>query len=82
MSQANQAVQVPTLSDMQKRPVPAAALPQGKTWLHLPSLVYMIALTPIPFLLAVWLACIPAICWCHPRVFHLLAFQITFRVHK
>ena len=54
MSQANQAVQVPTLSDMQKRPVPAAALRKERTWLHLPSLVYMIALTQIPFLLAVW----------------------------
>src|ERR1700681_990808 len=54
MSQANQAVQMPMLPDMQKRAVPTAPLRKGRTWLHLPSLVFMIVLTQIPFLLAVW----------------------------
>ncbi len=54
MSQANQAVQVPTLPDMKKRVVPKVAYGEGRTWLHLPALVYMIVLTQIPFLLAVW----------------------------
>jgi sorbitol/mannitol transport system permease protein len=54
MSQTNQAVQVPMLPDMQKRAVPKAPRREGRTWLHLPALVYMIVLTQIPFLLAVW----------------------------
>src|SRR5260370_2573429 len=54
MSQANQAVQVHTLPDMKKRVVPKVGYGEGRTWLHLPSLVYMIVLTQIPFLLAVW----------------------------
>ena len=54
MSQANQAVQMPMLPDMQKRAAPAKALPKERTWLHLPSLGFMIVLTQIPFLLAVW----------------------------
>jgi len=54
MSQANQAVQIPMLPDMQKRAVPTATLRKQRTWLHLPSLFYMIVLTQIPFLLAVW----------------------------
>src|SRR5260221_12861334 len=54
MSQANQAVPMPMLPDMQKRVVPAKALPKERTWLHLPSLGFMIVLTQIPFLLAVW----------------------------
>src|SRR5947209_13020607 len=54
MSQANQAVQMPMLPNMQKRAAPRAALGEGRTWLHLPALVFMIVLTQIPFLLAVW----------------------------
>ncbi|HAH00571.1 MAG TPA: hypothetical protein DDW33_14580, partial [Ktedonobacter sp.] len=54
MSQANQAVQMPMLPDMQKRAVPLALPREGRTWLHLPALVFMIVLTQIPFLLAVW----------------------------
>ena len=54
MSQADQAVKVSTLPDMKKRVVPKAVYGEGRTWLHLPALVYMIALTQIPFLLAVW----------------------------
>src|SRR5438270_11122641 len=54
MSQANQAVQVSTLPDMKKRVVPTEAYRTGRTWLHLPALGYMIVLTQIPFLLAVW----------------------------
>ena len=54
MNQANQAVQVPVLPDKQKRAVPTAPTREGRTWLHLPALVYMIVLTQIPFLLAVW----------------------------
>jgi len=54
MSQANQAVQIPTPPVMKKRAVPAAALRKERTWLHLPALAYMIVLTQISFLLAVW----------------------------
>jgi sorbitol/mannitol transport system permease protein len=53
MSQADQAVQVSTLPDMKKRVV-HREYRQGRTWLHLPALAYMIVLTQIPFLLAVW----------------------------
>src|SRR5438094_7168519 len=53
MSQANQAVQIPTLPDMKKRVVPTA-YGEGRTWFHLPALAFMIVLTQIPFLLAVW----------------------------
>ncbi len=54
MSQTNQAVQVPVLPDMKKRAVPTVPPGERRTWLHLPALVYMIVLTQIPFLLAVW----------------------------
>ena len=55
MSQANQAVQVPVLPDMKKRTVPtAAAYREGRPWLHLPALAFMILLTQVSFLLAVW----------------------------
>ena len=54
MSQANQALQTPTLPDMQKRTAPVVSRRGGRMWLHLPALVFMIALTQIPFLLAVW----------------------------
>src|SRR5713226_5011895 len=54
MSQANQAVQMPMLPDIQKRAAPRAALRKVRTWLHLPALAYMIVLTQIPFVLAVW----------------------------
>ncbi|MFL5667589.1 MAG: hypothetical protein ACJ8BW_40530, partial [Ktedonobacteraceae bacterium] len=54
MSQANQAVQMPMLPDMQQRAMPAKALPKERIWFHLPALAFMIVLTQIPFLLAVW----------------------------
>jgi sorbitol/mannitol transport system permease protein len=54
MSQANQAVQISPLPDMKKRVVPTEAYGARRTWLHLPALVYMIVLTQIPFLLALW----------------------------
>ncbi|TMC97303.1 MAG: sugar ABC transporter permease [Chloroflexi bacterium] len=54
MSQTNQAVQVPVLPDKQKRAVSTVPPGERRTWLHLPALVYMIVLTQIPFLLAVW----------------------------
>src|SRR5438552_8579120 len=54
MSQVNQAVQVPMLPDMKKRTVSTAAYGEGRTWLHLPALAFMIVLTQIPFVLAVW----------------------------
>lgn len=54
MSQANQVLQVPTQQQAQKHINPTAKRVEGRTWLHLPSLVFMIVLTQIPFLLAVW----------------------------
>jgi sorbitol/mannitol transport system permease protein len=54
MSQANQTVQMPVLPHMQKRALPTATRREGRPWLHLPALVFMIVLTQIPFLLAVW----------------------------
>ncbi len=54
MSQTNQAVQVTTLPEMKKPTVPKVAYGEGRTWLHFPALVYMIVLTQIPFVLAVW----------------------------
>jgi len=54
MSQTNQAVQVPVLPDKPKRAVPTVSPGERRTWLHIPALVYMIVLTQIPFLLAVW----------------------------
>jgi len=54
MSQTNQAVQVPVLPDKPKRAVPTVPPGERRTWLHIPALVYMIVLTQIPFLLAVW----------------------------
>lgn len=54
MSQANQVVQVPMLPDMQKRTASTATRREERTWLHLPALAFMIVLTQIPFLLAVW----------------------------
>jgi len=54
MSQTNQAVKVPVLPDKQKRAVPTVPPGERRTWLHIPALVYMIVLTQIPFLLAVW----------------------------
>jgi len=54
MSQANQAVQVPMLPDMQPRAVPKVGYSERRTWLQFPALVYMIVLTQIPFVLAVW----------------------------
>ena len=54
MSQANQVLQVPTRHETQKQVNPTAKRIEGRTWLHVPSLTFMIILTQIPFLLAVW----------------------------
>ncbi len=54
MSQTNQAVQTPTYPSMQKRTAPKVTRRGRENWLHLPALVYMIVLTQIPFVLAVW----------------------------
>ncbi len=54
MSQANQVLQVPARQEIQKPINPTAKRVEGRTWLHLPSLAFMIILTQIPFLLAVW----------------------------
>lgn len=56
MSQVAQAPQKFTLPGMYKRTTPAPPVQArgGRVWLHLPALVYMIVLTQIPFLLAVW----------------------------
>src|SRR5438309_4136704 len=54
MSQTNQAVQVPVLPDKQKRAVSTVPPGERRTWFHLPALAFMIVLTQIPFLLAVW----------------------------
>src|SRR5256886_16422429 len=54
MSQANQAVQIPMLPDMQPRAVPKVGYSERRTRLQFPALVYMIVLTQIPFVLAVW----------------------------
>ncbi len=54
MSQANQVLQVPTHHETQRQVNPTAKRIEGRTWLHLPSLAFMIILTQIPFLLAVW----------------------------
>lgn len=53
MSQAN-LVQVPLLPDIQKREASTPSRREGRPWLHLPALLFMIVLTQIPFLLAVW----------------------------
>jgi sorbitol/mannitol transport system permease protein len=54
MSQIHQVLQTPAHSVIQKGINPTAARSEGKTWLHLPALIFMIVLTQIPFLLAVW----------------------------
>jgi hypothetical protein len=54
MSQIHQVLQTPAHSVVQKGINPTAARSEGKTWLHLPALLFMIVLTQIPFLLAVW----------------------------
>src|SRR5437016_3019805 len=54
MSQANQPVQTATYPAMQKGVVPKATRRGRENWLHLPALVYMIVMTQIPFVLAVW----------------------------
>ncbi len=54
MSQANQVLQVPAQHETQRQVNPTAKRVEGRTWLHLPSLAFMIVLTQIPFLLAVW----------------------------
>src|SRR5205085_12003647 len=56
MSQVAQAPQKFTLPGMHRRTTPAPTIEAraGRTRLHLPALVFMIALTQIPFLLAVW----------------------------
>src|SRR6202011_448235 len=56
MSQVVQSPQKITLSGTHKRTTPTSPVERrgGRVWLHLPALVFMIALTQIPFLLAVW----------------------------
>src|SRR5947208_15860469 len=56
MSQVAQAPQKFTLPGMHRRTTPAPTIEgrAGRTWWHLPALVFMITLTQIPFLLAVW----------------------------
>src|SRR2546426_689263 len=56
MSQVAQTPQKFTLPGMHKRIPPASLEKQreGRVWLHLPALVFMIVLTQIPFLLALW----------------------------
>ena len=54
MSQTNQAVQTATSPPMQKGTASKATRRGLDQWLHLPALVYMIVLTQIPFVLAVW----------------------------
>ncbi len=54
MSGVNQVLQVPAQPQTQKQMNPTAQRVEGRTWLHIPSLVFMILLTQIPFLLAVW----------------------------
>ncbi len=77
MSQTNQAVQVTTLPEMKKPTVPKVAYGEGRTWLHFPALVYMIVLTQIPFVLAVWFSLHSWNLLVPSRDFHLLAFQTT-----
>ncbi len=55
MSQANQVLQVPQVQpDMRKNARPGAVSLRQRAWLHIPSLIFMIVLTQVPFLLAVW----------------------------
>jgi sorbitol/mannitol transport system permease protein len=54
MSQTNPAVQATPYSTMQKGAVPKVTRRGQEQWLHLPALVYMIVMTQIPFVLAVW----------------------------
>src|SRR5258708_31670515 len=56
MSQVAHTPQKLTLPGIHKRTTPASPVQRrgGRLWLHLPALVFMIALTQIPFLLAVW----------------------------
>jgi sorbitol/mannitol transport system permease protein len=56
MSQVAQTPQELTLPRTRRRVAPASPVLErgGRAWIHLPALVYMIALTQIPFLLAVW----------------------------
>jgi len=56
MSQVAQTPQKLTLPGVNKRttPVPTELGRGRRVWLHLPALLFMIALTQIPFLLAVW----------------------------
>ncbi|HEY6539965.1 MAG TPA: sugar ABC transporter permease [Ktedonobacteraceae bacterium] len=56
MSQVAQAPQKVTLPGMRRRPTPVSTVQGrgGRVWFHLPALLFMIVLTQIPFLLAVW----------------------------
>jgi sorbitol/mannitol transport system permease protein len=54
MSQTNQAVQTATYPETQKGTAPKVRQRGLDQWMHLPALVYMIVLTQIPFVLAVW----------------------------
>ncbi len=51
---SNQVLQVPAQPQAHRQMNPTAKRVEGRTWLHIPSLVFMIVLTQIPFLLAVW----------------------------
>ncbi len=57
MSQTDQTIQAPTVPKpkVQRHSVPVDESRRGAgKWLHLPALFYMIVLTQIPFLLALW----------------------------
>jgi len=56
MSQVAQTPQKLTLPGMHRRTTPTSPVERrgGRVWLHLPALIFMITLTQIPFLLAVW----------------------------
>jgi sorbitol/mannitol transport system permease protein len=54
MSQTNQAVQATPYPAIQKGAAPKATRRGREQWLHLPALVFMIVMTQIPFVLAVW----------------------------
>ncbi len=51
---SNQVLHVPAQPQAHRQMNPTAKRVEGRTWLHIPSLAFMIVLTQIPFLLAVW----------------------------
>ncbi len=54
MSQVLQTPQRSSLPGIHKRLTPSASGREGRAWLHLPALIFMLVLTQIPFLLAIW----------------------------